>query len=985
MDFSQKKTLKSVSLNSRFLGTSPATLKGPPGTSLRIPAPVTPQTSATSKLKLTTSARPSLSLKLSRDQSASPASGTTSGTAGPPATSSTGQANAGASSALADSSTPGPAGARDAEKKPVWNTAGVPGGKSAKNYTDEELKAKHGISLVSRKSDRDTSKENRWDDSDEDDDWGDTIDFGDGVKMVVGKTATPTVDARGRHATPVAASQPSTRPAANAGRLLEPKVSAASANIAAKQTDLSGQPLNTLVPVPLPSGPKGPPVNPWRKPDAAPVPASVGTNTQEFPTPSSRPEPVTRASGDARMLLDESERGIDRRRRSSVIQQYREPSQATPVQSVEPETRYEYDTNDFDRKMQGTKSETREIFNSSTGKLEAIPVKAVRRMSERRTTRPSHGQDDVSRPVINGRADDSAVHTETAAQPEQPAPVELDPTSDEYRALQKKAMQEARERAIERRKQEEDEEVARKERARKKAAELAALAEQEDTQRKSVKPQGPPQILKPNRAAQAPAASTPETSAEGDRWQRRRLAAPVTAKGEAAKSPSEGSHMLSPESLSQQQQQQQQQQQPQGPQQQQQQQQAGFGAIGTRRAFDAQARTNEAASAQEKWLRQRGIQPEATWSAFNGISEQPAQPQSQSQQQQQYRGFAGEDTSASVPPKHPSPSQAQSSRTSSRFFPNPSAQTSPSKQPQSASVFEFGEAARTTQTGDVPPIFSLPDLSRPAEADAALFASGNRFEKPRLRIPRSSAHAAVSTAGSGVTKRGTHRVHIRELRSVDIQSRPHWEPKVPALPTSGSPSPGTPPTGSSSKTHHHHQHGPRVRIPIQARPPRLAPAGPVWNLPRGLEVESRPTGLTQPLVPPAPSLRLPPQGTHPSPAPEVLPTASSITPAPTPIHYATSRKPHHDSDLVSDRLGGNGDPFGAVRVKPSGDVAGVSVGRRFGRRDVGKAGTLSPKPKDVKRQPKNMADHGQGLTRGFASRQRKPQPSTPQSVQPTPS
>jgi hypothetical protein len=58
--------------------------------------------------------------------------------------------------------TPGAGLSSTGEKKaPVWNK-GMPVKKSAKDYTDEELKAMHGISLVSRTVT--DSSQNRWDD-----------------------------------------------------------------------------------------------------------------------------------------------------------------------------------------------------------------------------------------------------------------------------------------------------------------------------------------------------------------------------------------------------------------------------------------------------------------------------------------------------------------------------------------------------------------------------------------------------------------------------------------------------------------------------------------------------------------------------------------------------------------------------------------------------------------------------------------------------
>lgn len=141
MDLFKTGTLKSQSLNSRFLASnSPSNQPRSHPIQLakvKTPAPAPTGPVQPSKLKLTTS-RQSASLRLNRDQTASPA---------------------------LNEQTPGPATYASMEKKaPVWNKGIVPT-KSSKEYTDDELKAMHGISLVSRKSNTTTGqKEGRWDD-----------------------------------------------------------------------------------------------------------------------------------------------------------------------------------------------------------------------------------------------------------------------------------------------------------------------------------------------------------------------------------------------------------------------------------------------------------------------------------------------------------------------------------------------------------------------------------------------------------------------------------------------------------------------------------------------------------------------------------------------------------------------------------------------------------------------------------------------------
>lgn len=141
MDLFKKGTLKSQSLNSRFLASNPQSsnfTRTQPIQPVKSSAPTSNNVNAQpSKLKLTTS-RQSSALRLNREQNSSPGINDQSQTV-----------------------------AKDAaieRKAPVWNKGMAPV-KSAKDYTDEELKAMHGISLVSRKSENaNVSKEGRWDD-----------------------------------------------------------------------------------------------------------------------------------------------------------------------------------------------------------------------------------------------------------------------------------------------------------------------------------------------------------------------------------------------------------------------------------------------------------------------------------------------------------------------------------------------------------------------------------------------------------------------------------------------------------------------------------------------------------------------------------------------------------------------------------------------------------------------------------------------------
>lgn len=142
MDVFKKGTLKSQSLNSRFLNSN----NNNSSTPLRSLPVQTPKPSVASqslgyggasKLKLTTS-RQSSSLRTTRENNSTPNPNET------------GQ------------STPKDVSAD--RKAPVWNKGMAPA-KSAKDYTDDELKAMHGISLVSRNSNSaGLPKEGRWDD-----------------------------------------------------------------------------------------------------------------------------------------------------------------------------------------------------------------------------------------------------------------------------------------------------------------------------------------------------------------------------------------------------------------------------------------------------------------------------------------------------------------------------------------------------------------------------------------------------------------------------------------------------------------------------------------------------------------------------------------------------------------------------------------------------------------------------------------------------
>lgn len=145
MDLFKKGTLKSQSLNSRFLASNNPqtsqlrpTLPTQPIALVAAEQPAAPPAPShqSSKLKLTTS-RQSSAFRLNRDQASSP--------------SVSDQVQSTSKDVIVD------------KKAPVWNK-GAAAAKPSKSYTDEELKAMHGISLVSRNSNPGERKEGRWDD-----------------------------------------------------------------------------------------------------------------------------------------------------------------------------------------------------------------------------------------------------------------------------------------------------------------------------------------------------------------------------------------------------------------------------------------------------------------------------------------------------------------------------------------------------------------------------------------------------------------------------------------------------------------------------------------------------------------------------------------------------------------------------------------------------------------------------------------------------
>lgn len=165
MDLFKKGTLKSQSLNSRFLsannpnhGQQPLTPSQTLSSQLRsLPLqpiessahnPPPPLSHQSSKLKLTTT-RQSSALRLNREQNASPSA--TTNTPEPGTAGSSNSTNVAVKDVAPE------------KKLPVWSKA-VPVLKPTKSYTDEELKAMHGISLVSRNSAPGEKRENRWDD-----------------------------------------------------------------------------------------------------------------------------------------------------------------------------------------------------------------------------------------------------------------------------------------------------------------------------------------------------------------------------------------------------------------------------------------------------------------------------------------------------------------------------------------------------------------------------------------------------------------------------------------------------------------------------------------------------------------------------------------------------------------------------------------------------------------------------------------------------
>lgn len=278
--------------------------------------------------------------------------------------------------------------------------------------------------------------------------------------------------------------------------------------------------------------------SPWKRSPAPPVQHHPAVNASEYPavnghtTKSSHEEPSRQPSRVPQGVPADQQ----------VVHSIQSPIQETDARhrarsgsfnrdgrvTASGDARYQYEQNTYDRHWQNPLPQTREIYNSATGRLEQIEStqKQVRQLShpDRKSAdvlpRPqAHSGDarlgnnhaavlvssnskailvvpeatSTERAKIDLPAPLATVsHAETAqaglvvTSPADPKPSEapsLDPSSQEFIDMQKKLMAERREQAIQRRKDQEAEEISRKERARKKAEELAVLADKEKAEK----------------------------------------------------------------------------------------------------------------------------------------------------------------------------------------------------------------------------------------------------------------------------------------------------------------------------------------------------------------------------------------------------------------------------------------------------------------------------------------------------------------------
>ena len=771
--------------------------------------------------------------------------------------------------------------------------------------------------------------------SDEDDEWPDTIDFGDGTKVVVGHASTPVVESK-----------------------LEMPTRQIPEDIQPNESQF----VRTAA-------------NPWRKTDDA----SATPDPTEFPdVHASKLPPQASRQSDRRPSMHQLDRpsygsmrtssqdlGHDYRPRSDSLNRDGRMQQSG-------DARYQYDQNTFDRRWHNPPPQTREIYNSTTGRMEQIDS------SQQKTARrPSHGErqptellhrtgNDAKRQPTHIPPSETKVPTikvppkmpeKEIAQPEETkANAPMDPSSQEFIEMQKNLMATAREQAIQRRKDQEAEEIARKDRARKKAAELAVLVDKEREEKLAAQRAKEEALRAKNERKILPRKSSIGANTNGpmptekETWQRGAKLPPaprndprptpnghVTERLQSTATDEKAFQAENRESPS----------------------RAVWGPIGARNTpTKGESSDNglHSPAAERVMSPPQRDQASQGWSAFDGIAKQ----RPQKVEGREYNVFDPADET-SAPSKHsPTAQQAQSNRTSSRFFPSTSnTAQQDARRANNAASLPFKSPA-------LPPVL---DSTKHAHHD--IYIGAPALQLPSQSIPMSLELNRANTrsidkimANIRATMRPTAsaRHYGRYPRdAVDTQTRSVWEVKPP----------------KDGVT-------PRVRVPHTEKPLDWArkeaptektsvsvpystalPAQPAWALPKTLETTSRMSAIAEPLVPPSPSLKLPEADSAENSPIKKRKEPSRFEQERLNKFYTTRPNGHEEQDHMS-----------PIRIKVA-DGAATKIPRRFGKRVE-----ESPTPKraaDVKRQPVNMSDvpgqaSGQGFKRGFTSRVRTAPP-----------
>lgn len=688
------------------------------------------------------------------------------------------------------------------------------------------------------------------------------------------------------------------------------------------------------------------------------------------------------------------------------------------------DARYQYEQNTFDRHWQIPLPQTREIFNSTTGRFEQIDA------TQKQARRPSHHErkstDILQRPqLLNGdarklsnreaspvlsnvpaitaekstsnnngtAAKDVSVITAEVVKPNLNQPEIVDPSSPEFIEMQKKLMAERREQAIQRRKDQEAEETARKERARKKAAELTALAEKErqqeadaksmvkeaaqaSTQQPRLLTRRPAQTIENNLLAQKDTSEAgrneptmrssddkTDESARKALWQRG-VTLPIkkdvhheinqqdsgdlpahrdpfdnAASSISRNKPSDanlneasrGSRNvwgpIGPKNNT----------------------RAGpiLGTFGLDNDMSITLDDRKFSTSPESALRSREQITSPSWSAFDSI--QPRRIAVKNSENREYNVFDAADE-VITPEKHrQSPQgQSQANRTSSRFFPSPSGPIAP----------KSSKVLAPFVSPEMPPQIDSDESIHfePLGTAPALLLPSTPSRSSRKTPPSRSIDQIIATIQSNVQD-SPQSIRYDKRQRLDIQTRTVWE--VKPLKEGYNPRVRVPHKDKELDWSRKEKAATEVAV-VKAVPEPVnnLPALPVesaWALPKNLEIMSKLSSITEPLLPPKPSLKIP----------------ESIDQVISPIQV-TKRKP--TSKFEQERLNkyyttrysleDDSDSITPIRIKTS--EVDIKIQRKFGKR----VETPQKKVADVKRQPVNMSDTpgGSGFKRGFANR-----------------